>query len=133
MSMQSKIVAVIDDDPSMLDGLVRLLRAWGFEPAAYDSGEAFWEDHVFSKAICVLVDVNLPGISGIELRRRLGDAKSTLPVIFMTGNSDERTRNAATAAGCVAYLHKPFAAEALFEALKKAAASRCSDRWLSTA
>jgi len=131
--MQSKIVAVVDDDPGMLDSLVRLLRAWGFEPAAYDSAEAFWEGHVFSKAICVLLDVNLPGMSGIELRRRLREAKSPLPVIFMTAESNERTRNDATAAGCVDYLHKPFAAEALFEALQKAAASRCSDRWLSTA
>jgi len=131
--MSSQIVAVVDDDPGMLDSLVRLLGAWGFEPAAYGSAEAFWEDHVFSKAICVLLDVNLPGMSGIELRRRLRDAKSPLPVIFMTAESNEPTRNAATAAGCVAYLHKPFAAEALFEALKKAAASRPADRWLSTA
>jgi FixJ family two-component response regulator len=120
--MQSRIVAVVDDDPSMLRGLVSLLTASGFEPAAYASAESFWECHVFSNAICVLLDIHLPGMSGIELRRRLIEAKSTLPVIFMTADDDEPTRIAANAAGCVAYLHKPFPAQMLIDAIEKAAA-----------
>jgi FixJ family two-component response regulator len=79
--MQSKIVAVVDDDPGMLSGLVNLLTAFGYETAAYVSAESFWECHVFSDAICVLLDVNLPGMSGIELRHRLREAKSPLPII----------------------------------------------------
>ena len=120
--MQPRIVAVVDDDPGMLRGLVSLLTASGFEPAAYASAESFWECHVFSSTICVLIDIRLPGMSGIELRRRLIEAKSTLPVIFMTADDDEPTRTAANAAGCVAYLHKPFPAQMLIDAIEKAAA-----------
>jgi FixJ family two-component response regulator len=120
--MQSKIVAIVDDDPSMLRGLARLLTSCGFEPAAYASAEAFWECDVVSKAICAVLDIHLSGMSGIELRRRLKEAHSTLPVIFMTADDDDLTRMAATAAGCVAYLRKPFPAQMLLDAIKRAAA-----------
>jgi len=120
--MKSKIVAVVDDDPSMLSGLVNLLTAFGYETAAYVSAESFWECHFFSDAICVLIDIHRRGMSGIELRRRLIEAKSTLPVIFMTADHDEPTRTAANAAGCVAYLRKPFPAQMLIDAIEKAAA-----------
>jgi FixJ family two-component response regulator len=120
--MHSKIVAIVDDDPSMLRGLARLLRSCGFEPAAYASAEAFWEGDVVGKAICAVFDIHLSGISGIELRRRLKETHSTLPVIFMTADDDDLTRMAATAAGCVAYLRKPFPAKMLLDAIEKAAA-----------
>ena len=120
--MQSKIVAIVEDDPSMLKGLVRLLATYGFESAAYESAEAFWECHDARNASCVVVDINLPGMSGIELRRRLVKMDSRLPVIFMTADDDESTCTAAKAAGCVAYLRKPFPAQMLIDAIKKAAA-----------
>jgi FixJ family two-component response regulator len=120
--MHSKIVAVVDDDPSMLKALVRLLTAFGFEPAAYASAEAFWECPTVNAAACAVVDINLPGMSGIELRRRLKERDSTLPVIFMTAADDEQNRIAATAAGCAAYLLKPFPARTLIDAINNAAA-----------
>jgi len=122
MSMQSKTVAIVDDDPSMLRGLVRLLTTCGFEPAAYESAEAFWERNVVINAVCVVLDIHLPGMSGIELRRRLREADPTLPVIFMTADDSELVRMAANAAGCVAYLQKPFPAQMLIDAIEKAAA-----------
>jgi FixJ family two-component response regulator len=120
--MQSKIVAVVDDDPGMLNGLVRLLAAYGFESAAYESAEAFWECHDARNAACVVLDINLPGMSGIELRHRINKMDSSLPVIFMTADDHESTCIAAKAAGCVAYLRKPFPAHMLIDAIKKAAA-----------
>ena len=120
--MQSKIVAVVDDDPSVLNALVRLLAAYGLQSAAYESAEAFLECHDARNASCVVLDINMPGMSGIELRRRLAKIDSRLPVIFMTADDDESTRTAAKAAGCVAYLRKPFPAQMLIDAIKKAAA-----------
>jgi DNA-binding response OmpR family regulator len=80
--MQSKIVAIVDDDPNMLNAPGRLLAAYGFEAAAYDSVEAFWECHDSRNATCVVLDINLPGMSGIELRHRLKKMDSSLPVML---------------------------------------------------
>jgi FixJ family two-component response regulator len=119
-SMQRKVVAVVDDDPSMLKGLARLLDAYGFEPAAYGSAEAFLQCPATSDAACLILDIHLRGMSGIELRRRLTQAGSKLPVIFITAIDDEPTRLAADEAGCVACLRKPFAASLLMGAIAKA-------------
>jgi FixJ family two-component response regulator len=122
MSTPINTVAVVDDDPSMLRGLIRLLRASGFKPTPYGSAEAFLERHVLGMFACLVLDIDLPGMSGIELRRRLTVTDSTLPVIFITALDDEPVRLAANAAGCVAFLRKPFPAHTLIDAIEKAAA-----------
>ncbi len=121
MAKQRTVVAVVDDDPSMLKGLARLLTAYGFEPAAYPSAEAFLQCPDADRAACLVLDIHLRGMSGVELRRRLTRAGSTLPVIFMTAVDDEPSRTAADEAGCVAYLRKPFPAGLLMGAIAKAA------------
>jgi FixJ family two-component response regulator len=73
-------------------------------------------------ATCLLLDIHLGGISGIELQRRLAASGSKWPVIFMTANDDEVTRNQAMDAGCIAYLQKPFAQHVLLNAISKAVA-----------
>jgi FixJ family two-component response regulator len=72
-------------------------------------------------ARCLLLDIHLGGISGIELQRRLAASGSKCPVIFMTALDDEATRNEAIEAGCIAYLRKPFASQVLLDALSRAA------------
>jgi FixJ family two-component response regulator len=121
MAKQRMVVAVVDDDPSMLKGLARLLAAYGFEPAAYPSAEAFLQCVEAGKAACLVLDIHLRGMSGIELRRQLAKAGSKLPVIFITAVDDEPTRIAADEAGCVAYLRKPFPAGLLMGAIARAA------------
>jgi FixJ family two-component response regulator len=120
MSKQTNTVAVVEDNPSMLRGLVRLLSASGFEPAGYDSAEAFLESHVLGTYACLVLDINLPGMSGIELRRHLTVIDSRLPVIFITAVDDEPSLIAANAAGCIACLRKPFPAHMLINAIRKA-------------
>jgi FixJ family two-component response regulator len=120
MPKQRKVVAIVDDDPGMLDGLMRLMKAYGFEPAAYASADAFLSDMEESKAACVVVDIH--PLSGIELGRRLRQLGSKVPVIFISALDDEAIRNAADEAGCVAYLRKPFPAGLLMGAVAKAAA-----------
>src|SRR5262245_4896177 len=80
----TRTIAVVDDDPSMLKGLVRLLNAHGFGTQAFASAEAFLADSGAGSAACLVLDIHLGGISGIELRRRLTASGSRLPVIFIT-------------------------------------------------
>jgi FixJ family two-component response regulator len=119
-----KVVLVVDDDPSVLKGLERLLRAHGLDVELFDSAESFRLRANIDDALCLILDINLTGKSGIELRRELTAAGAPLPVIFMTANDSAATCQAAQAAGCVAYLAKPFPATLLMNAIAMASAER---------
>jgi FixJ family two-component response regulator len=114
------VVAIVEDDPSMLKGVARLLKAHGFDTEAYTSAEAFLGDAGQTMADCLLLDINLGGISGLELQRQLSAAGRKLPIIFMTAVESETDRKEASEAGCIAYLRKPFPAAQLIAAIDKA-------------
>ena len=114
-----RTIAVIDDNPSMLKGLDRLLSAHGFRVQTFTSAELFLENLAACEADCLLLDIHLGGISGIDLQRRLTTSGTDLPVIFMTAIDNEATRQEAFDAGCVAYLRKPFLANLLIDAINK--------------
>ena len=120
MPKRRKIVAVVDDDPSMLNAAESLLDAQGFATMVFASAEEFLDRGAATQVDCLLLDIHLGGLSGIELRRRLKDSGSMLPVIFMTALDDEAMREQALKAGCVAFLRKPFQAHQLIDAIKKA-------------
>jgi FixJ family two-component response regulator len=120
MPKRRKIVAVVDDDPSMLNAAESLLDAQGFATMVFASAEEFLDRGAATQVDCLLLDIHLGGLSGIELQHRLKDSGSTLPVIFMTALDDEAMRERAIKAGCVAFLRKPFQAHQLVEAIKKA-------------
>jgi FixJ family two-component response regulator len=120
MPKRRKIVAVVDDDPSMLNAAESLLDAQGFATMVFASAEEFLDRGAATQVDCLLLDIHLGGVSGIELRRRLKDSGSMLPVIFMTALDDEAMRERAIKAGCVAFLRKPFQARQLIDAIKKA-------------
>ena len=117
------IVAVVDDDPSMLKAAADLLDANGFIPSLFASAEEFLASGLEKKADCLLLDIHLDGLSGIELRQRLKSSGTMLPVIFMTALDDEAIRQQALQAGCVACLRKPFPARQLIDAIAKAVAA----------
>ena len=104
----------------MLKGVARLLKAHGFDTEAYTSAEAFLGGAEETMADCLLLDINLGGISGLELQRQLAAAGHKLPIIFMTAVESEIDRKEASEAGCVAYLRKPFPAAQLIAAIGKA-------------
>ena len=110
-------VAVVEDDPSMLQGLNRLLSAHGFRVQTFTSAELFIDGIAKCEAECLILDVHLGGISGIDLKRQLTASGSNLPVIFMTAIDTESTRQEAFDAGCIAYLMKPFLAKLLIDAI----------------
>jgi FixJ family two-component response regulator len=113
-------VAVVDDDPAMRKALAELLSVLGFATETFDSAAAFLDAAATSEATCLLVDVDLGDISGVELARRLVAAGFKNPIIFLSGHADDGIRSDAAAAGGVAFLNKPFPAKSLMEAITKA-------------
>lgn len=116
------LVAVVDDDPAILNGVKRLLRQHGYETLLFSTAEAFRGHTDFDNVACVILDINLKDGSGIELRQRLKAAGIAVPVIYISGNDNPAVRLAAIESGCLAYLAKPFSATSLIEPLQKAAA-----------
>jgi CheY-like chemotaxis protein len=116
-----KTVAVVDDDPEMRAAMASLLTAAGYCPETFDSAETFLTCASTSKAICLVVDIELGDVSGIELAHQLVADGFSYPIIFMTGLDDELIQSQAASAGAVAFLRKPFPAKLLFEAIQKAA------------
>jgi len=114
-----KLVYVVDDDASMLRGVKRLLREHGYDSVLFPSAAAFQKHGDFAEALCVILDIDLNDESGIEVRHRLADAGISLPVIFITGKDNHATRMAAQASGCVAFLTKPFTANALMDPIRR--------------
>src|SRR6266481_9881554 len=122
MAAKPTVVIVVDDNAGFLKSVARVLSVHGFATFTFSSAEALLDSDAARTAACLLLDIHLDGISGIELRRRLAASGSKCPVIFMTANDDEATRNEAVDAGCIAYLRKPFAAHVLLDAIGKALA-----------
>jgi FixJ family two-component response regulator len=120
---ERNLVFVVDDDAMMLKSVARLLRQLGYESMLFPSAEAFANHSDFDGVICVLLDIDLGGVSGIEVRHRLKEANNSVPVIYITGNDSPAVCRAAHQSGCLAYLTKPFTAKSLMEQLHRAAAS----------
>jgi len=118
------VIAIIDDDPDVLEGLDLTLSSCGYRPALFASAEEFLSAAPTSHAACLVVDIQLGGISGVELGRQLSAKGFTFPMIFMTGSRDELHRRQATELGCAAFLLKPFSADRLIEAVAKAIDSK---------
>ena len=112
------LIIVVDDDPSILRAVQRVLHAHGFETEVFSSVEGFLEGAHLGEATCLVLDVHLQNMSGIELRRQLTRSGYSLPVIFITAVESEPTRKAALEAGCVAYLHKPFPSDLLIGGIR---------------
>jgi FixJ family two-component response regulator len=113
------LVAIVEDDAAMRKSLDRLLQANDYATKTFASAEEFLQSGIVDRAIGLVLDIHLAGMSGIELRRRLLATGSNIPVVFITAFDDEATRSEAVAAGCVDYLQKPFEAIRLTEALER--------------
>ena len=119
-----KLVIVVDDDPSILGAVERLLRIHGFNTEVFNTVESFLDRANFYGATCVILDIHLKGMSGIDLRRQLTRSGIEIPVVFITANDSDATRKAAVEAGCVAYLPKPFPTKLLIDAIEAALMGR---------
>jgi FixJ family two-component response regulator len=122
MAVQRPVIAVVDDDSELRLALRDLLSMFGYGTELFASGEEFLAAVRTTAAACLVFDIQLGDISGIELARQLAALGCALPVIFMTGSQDDTFWRQANELGCVAYLYKPFPARQLIEAIKKATA-----------
>jgi FixJ family two-component response regulator len=119
-SLRQTYIAVVDDDESLCRSLSRLLRAAGLQPVSYASAEAFLADAKQPRFDCLVLDIQLGGISGIELYQRLKAVGSAIPVIYITAHDEPASRESALAAGCAGYFLKTDSGEVVLEAIRRA-------------
>ena len=114
-------IAIVDDDESLCRSLGRLLRASGIHPVTYHSAEAFLADDKQPRFDCLVLDIQLGGISGIELQRRLVAVGNKTPVIFITGYDDSEMQAEGLALGYAAYFRKTDAGSEILDAIRRVA------------
>jgi FixJ family two-component response regulator len=114
------LISVIEDDGSLRGALVRLIRSLGYDARGFGSAEEFTESDAVSSSACISADIQLPGMSGIELKRLLVERRCPVPVIIITARHEPGLEEKAHAAGAACFLRKPFAATALIDCLERA-------------
>ena len=122
MAIQGKvnIVAIVDDDDLMRNALQGLLKAVGLPARAFASAEEFLDSGEQHQTACLIADIRMPGMSGLELQAKLNAEHCRIPTIFITAHGDTRMRMQALRAGAVEFLAKPFDDEALLESVRAA-------------
>ena len=119
-STQNIYVAVVDDDESICRSFSRLLRAANFQPVTYASAEAFLADAKHPKFDCLVLDIQLEGMSGLELRKRLSVVKDSTPVVFITAHDDQDARAMAQEFGCAGFFKKTDSGADVLAAIRRA-------------
>ena len=112
------LISVIDDDDSVRESLQGLIRSVGFAVEVFASAEEFLQSDHLHQTHCLILDVRMPGMNGLELQRELTDTHCEIPVIFITAHGNERARTQALKNGAVDYLCKPFSEDALLNAIR---------------
>jgi len=125
MKASQNCVFIVEDDPSMRNALKNLLRSVGLEPSVYGSAQEFLEASRPNAPSCLILDVRLPGLSGLDLQRELSAASIQIPIIFITAHGDIPMSVRAMKAGAVEFLTKPFRDQDLLDAIQ---ASLAQDR-----
>lgn len=122
LDSRPRLVLVIDDDPSVRRALDRLLRSAGMTVEVFASTAELLARELPAQSVCLVMDLHLPGVSGLDLLRRLHAARQSLPVLIMTGDPDPDLREQALQAGAVAFLTKPLDEDLLLQEVQRALA-----------
>jgi FixJ family two-component response regulator len=117
-----RFVAIVDDDDLMRGALLGLLKAAGLSARAFASAEEFLQSGQQHHSGCLIADIRMPGMSGLELQAKLNEEKISIPTIFITAHGDSRMRMQALRSGAVEFLAKPFDDEVLLESVRAALA-----------
>lgn len=113
-------IAIVDDDEWVLKSLARLVKSAGFKVETFLSAEGFLQSGKDSKTVCIILDIGLPGMSGLELQRHLAAQNWQVPIVFVSAHDEREIRAQALAAGAVAFLSKPVNDKALLAAVSSA-------------
>jgi FixJ family two-component response regulator len=116
----NKVVAIVDDDDEVRVALGGLLRSAGLTARAFESAEEFINSGQQRQAACLIADIRMPGMSGLELQAKLNTEGCMIPIVFITAHGDAKMRMQALRAGAVEFLAKPFDDEALLESVRAA-------------
>lgn len=115
-----KLVVIVDDDELIRDSLDGLMKAAGFPALAFASAEEFLNSGQQERTTCLIADIRMPGMSGLELQARLSRDNLRIPIIFITAQGDEKMRMQALRAGAVEFLAKPFDDDVLLDSVRAA-------------
>jgi FixJ family two-component response regulator len=118
--LEPQMVSIVEDDKAVRNAICNLLESTGLKVEAYESAEQFIESDSFDTKVCLILDVRLPRMSGLELQRQLNAEGTSLPIIFITGHADSTVREQALLDGAADFFYKPFNAEALLNSVHSA-------------
>jgi FixJ family two-component response regulator len=122
-----QFVVAVDDDFRVRESIESLVESAGYAPLMFSSAEDFLQSGTLVGARCLITDVRMPGINGIELQRRIRSQRPDLPVIFISAHNDDDTRQRAFDEGAASFLYKPFDAAELLEAIRVALANSLTE------
>jgi FixJ family two-component response regulator len=126
MAERGRLIAVVDDDPSVLRALKRLLSAWSYRAETYESARAFLNALGDGRPDCLIVDLHMPDMTGLELQRHLVRAQIDIPIIVITAHDEEGMRERCRSAGAKALLTKPLQERTLLDAIARASSAASS-------
>jgi FixJ family two-component response regulator len=125
---KTDIIAIVDDDEALREALGSVMRAAGFTSKTFASAEDFLACDDCDETACLILDVRLPGMSGIELQRRLADVNRQLPIIFVTAHGDASLRDSLMRAGAAGFFYKPVRSDALLKQIHTALERSSTDQ-----
>ena len=112
------LISVVDDDRSVVEAIVSLIESVGYAAAGFSSAEDFLNSPQLGRTACLILDVHMPGMGGLELQRRLAARNERVPIVFVTAHGDHDISAEALRRGAVAFLRKPFSQESLLDAVR---------------
>ena len=115
---ETPVISIVDDDESVREAIESLMKSVGYIAKVFPSAADFLSSGHLDDTGCLILDVQMPGMTGIELQNRLVASKSRIPIIFISAHSDGEARARALEAGAVGFLQKPFSEDALLSAIK---------------
>jgi FixJ family two-component response regulator len=121
------VIAIVDDDEPLREALGSVMKAAGFATNTFATAEEFLESATQRETACLILDVRLPGMSGLELQKRLADADSLVPIIFVTAHGDASLRDLVMRSGAAGFLNKPVRSDALLREIHAALAKNRTD------
>jgi len=113
------LVAIVDDDASVRKSTTRLIRSFGYRAEAFASGEEFLSSPEASRTACLVLDVRMPDMDGLEVQRQVAARQLQIPVVFISGRASDEEERRARSAGAIDFLRKPIATATLLQVLRK--------------